>query len=155
MQCMLQQTMTTTTGTFLRRNATETDSKYLLWAGSGFIEHTQSSGNTLPMLFEENGRILHLRHKSKTHQIHTHIFIVLAATQLIQDYNTLAVPLVHNQIQAVDKHLKISKIYRPWWISELTALQRYWDLHRSFTDEFLVLRWRIAPVGINVSKILP
>jgi len=35
-----------------------------LCAGSGFWEQTQSSGNTLPMLFEENGNIRHFRHKS-------------------------------------------------------------------------------------------
>ena len=36
----------------------------LLWEGSGFILQIQSSGKTLPRLPEENGKILHLRHRS-------------------------------------------------------------------------------------------
>lgn len=44
---------------------------YRLCAGSGFMEQTQSSGNTLPMLFEENGSIRHFRHKSASQKIHS------------------------------------------------------------------------------------
>jgi len=56
---------------------------YLLWAGSGFIEQTQSSGNTFPILFDENGRIRHLRHKSyKQKKDHNNqIFVLNKITQ--------------------------------------------------------------------------
>jgi len=43
-----------------------------LCAGSGFMEQTQSSGNTLPTVFAANGKMRHFRHRSSMHHISKH-----------------------------------------------------------------------------------